>query len=172
MINHKEYLAIGKIHSPFALKGGVKIYYYSDSCEHFINLKNKSILMLRKNLVTKLLVIRVEIKGDWPIFFFSDYNNPEVALSQLKGGEIYVSRNLATPLKEDEFYLCDLLGLNIFYNEKYLGICINYFESSSIVIEVKTLEGRHMFFPFVEKYFDSPDFIHKKVNLLSEDLLK
>ncbi|NIZ46472.1 ribosome maturation factor RimM [Entomospira nematocerorum] len=171
MINKLTHLAVGKIYSSFALKGGVKVKPYSDDLSHFRSFKGKVITLLRHDTIKELTVLNTEVKGEWPILFFEGYTTPEIAQSDLKGGEIYVPRHLASPLKKDEFYLGDLIGLNIYYKGNSIGICTSYFEAAHIIIEVQQ-QDRTVYFPFIKEYFEAPNFINNQVELIKGDLIE
>lgn len=149
----------------------MKIKPYSNDISHFKSFKNRSLLLLRHDTQKELLVMHVEFKGDWPILFFQGYTNPEIAQSDLKGGELYVPRELASPLKKDEFYLSDLIGMQVLHDGKLIGICTSYFDVAHTIIEVKQ-EEKIVYFPFIKEYFNAPDFAHNQVELIKGDLLE
>ena len=73
---------------------------------------------------------------------FEGIDTPE-AMRLYKTADIFVDRKDATPLKEGEHYIADLIGLNVLTEEgEPLGIVENIFPTgANQVMEVKRLEG-------------------------------
>ncbi|WDI37962.1 ribosome maturation factor RimM [Entomospira culicis] len=165
-------MAIGKLHAPFALKGGVKFLSYSEDVKALRKLIGKPLLFLRAQEKFTIHIERVEIKGDSLILFLAGYDNPEMVKEALKGGELYAPRSLASTLARDEFYLSDLIGLEIIYEGNVIGQCVSYFEAAHTVVEVRMQSGELRYFPFIKEYFDMPNFTKKAVVLLRGDLLE
>ena len=107
------------------------------------------------------------------IIRFSGINNPEEA-EALKGAEIIVEREKACPLKESEYYVEDLKGLEVTTTEgKVLGHINDIIEGGNgDLTEVKLLSGELAFAPFRNEFFGPVDLEHGKIILLEPWILE
>lgn len=106
----KDRLKVGVILSPHALKGEVKIYPTTDDPGRF-----KKGLALILDTGRELIDVEVErsrIHKQFVILKLKDYDRIE-DVERFRKKELYVSRDLALPLKKDEYYIADLVGLSV-----------------------------------------------------------
>ncbi len=101
-----EKILIGKVTSAVGLKGEVKVYNYSDSTDAYENapalilgdeMRALESLRMQKNM----LVIR-----------FEGIDTREAA-EKLRGTEVFMREEDLPPLPEGEFYVRDLLGMEV-----------------------------------------------------------
>ena len=71
-----------------------------------------------------------------------------------KTADIFVDRKDATPLKEGEHYIADLVGLNVLTEEgEPLGIVENIFPTgANQVMEVKRLDRKNLLIPYIKQF--------------------
>ena len=65
------------------------------------------------------------------------------AAELLKGSTLKIERKDSLPLKKDEYYICDLFGLQVFTEEeRYLGELVDIIETGSNDVYVVRKEDR------------------------------
>jgi 16S rRNA processing protein RimM len=114
----KDFLTIGRLGAPKGVRGDLKLQSYSGEYEHFRKLKE---LELRSPADAptaavprklKLKVARIDDASGSPTIAFEGYPSPEKA-RELTGLEIIAPRSGAAPLKPNEWYVTDLVGLSL-----------------------------------------------------------
>ena len=109
----KEQLAhfrIGQIVNAQGLKGEVRVYPYVDDINRFDDLES---FYLNKNFNEEFEVERVRYKGNMVIMKIKGIDSVELA-EKLKTKNLYISRENSVDLDEDEFFIADLIGLEVF----------------------------------------------------------
>ena len=101
---------IGQIVNTQGLIGEVRVYPYVDDINRFDELEN---FYLDKNFNQEFEVERVRYKGNMVIMKIKGVDSVEMA-ERLKTKNLYVSRENSVDLDEDEFFIADLIGLDVF----------------------------------------------------------
>ncbi len=114
----EDIFRIGVITRTHGLKGEVKVYPTTDDVNRFKNLKKCFIR-------TKKGDIHVEKKSckffkNMVILAFKEFDNIN-DVEVFKDCDIYVTREDAVPLKEDEYYISDVIDSDV-YDEKGKGL--------------------------------------------------
>lgn len=112
-------LRVGVISSTHGIKGEVKVFPTTDDPRRFDKLKKVYMDYSKKGIKGKLNseCIELEVAGvryfkQFVIVKFKgidDINDVE----EYKGMDLYVTREDAVPLEENENYICDLIGLKV-----------------------------------------------------------
>ena len=117
----EQYFHIGTITSPHGVRGDVKVFPTTDDPERFLALRE---VIIRKNGTAE----GQEIRGIRNVRFLknmvilhlegiADRNEAELYRQR----ELYVSRENAVPLEENEYYIADLIGMKVYQHEELLG---------------------------------------------------
>jgi len=122
----EKYLRVGVITSPHGVRGEVKVYPTTDDVMRFKKL-DKVILDLGRGVDTMN-----EVEG-W------------------RQKDLLITRDQAIPLEEDEFFITDLIGLNVVTDEgETLGTLTDVMETgANDVYCVKTPEGKELLLPAI-----------------------
>ena len=112
-------------------------------------------------------------QGDFLLIRFIGIDSPEAA-STLKGAQIVVEREYAAPLKEGEYYVEDLKGLEVVSAEgESLGHIIGMTEGGGgDLAEVKLLSGAARLAPFRKEFFGDVDLEQGRIVLLEPWVLE
>ena len=166
----RKYLRIGKIISLHGIKGEVKIFPTTDDLNRFNDLKEFYILEnddANDDEFEKLDTFTSEgvkyIKNTC-ILKISGYNKIEES-TKLIGKNIYVSRDNATPLRNNEYYIVDLIGLKAYVADEYIGDVKDIMKSSSTDILVIDYNGKDLLVPMVTDFVEKVD-VDKSVIIL------
>ena len=129
---------VGIITSTHGIKGEVKVYPTMDDVTRFKKLKNV-ILKTEKETLDREIT-GVKFFKQFVIVKFEEYNNIN-EVESLRNAGIFVTRNDAVSLDEDEFFIADLIGLEAISDDGiYKGIITDVLSGSANDVYEVTLE--------------------------------
>lgn len=160
----EELFRIGVITSTHGLKGEVKVFPTTDDINRFKTLSKcfirtpKGDLPVEKNTCKffKNMVI-LSFKE------FKDINEIE----KYKSCELYVTREDAVPLEEDEYYIADVIGMDIFEeNGNMLGVLEDVMKTgANDVFVVKLTDGKELLIPVIKSCVLDVDYDSRKITV-------
>ena len=161
---------LGLVGAPFGLKGFVKVRPFSGETGHFSRL-DKIILKSGEKEETRE-VAEIVYRGDVLLMRFAGVDNPEAA-GTLKGAEIIAGREYAAPLKEGEYYVEDLKGLEVVSTEgKILGHIGDLIDiGSGNLAEIVLSADEKRLVPYRKEFFGDVDLEKGKIALLEPWIL-
>ena len=112
-------LRVGVITRTHGIRGEVKVYPTTDSPLRFRELEG--VLLKLGKRMRALTIDEVSFFKNLVIIKFKEISTLEDA-EALRGGEIYIDREDGEPLAENEFYIADLLGMDVY--EAETGLCL------------------------------------------------
>ncbi len=162
-------IATGVLRGPHGIQGNIKLRTYSGEYEY---LKNLSEIELRKEGQTRLMSVEKFIDhGKEVLVKFVGVNTPEEA-RRYNGWELWVSRDDASPLEGGEFYVADLIGCDLFFNDLKEGTVVSSYEGAqSLLLEVEKSDGKKVLIPFMKEFIGAVDITEKRIELLMGELL-
>lgn len=123
-----DYLAVGKVVNTHGIKGELKVMPLTSDLTRFDYLKFVTAKWdgeLREFRVTGARLhkntVLIKLKG------IDTMNDAE----KLKGEELWVERRHARILEEDEYFICDIIGLNVYEDDKFIGVVTDVLETGS-----------------------------------------
>ena len=172
--------------SPFGLKGFVKVKPFSGEIDHFSRLDKIILKQGEKEEIREVAEIVLHggsrgvfrrsangsSEGRSLLIRFTGIDNPEAA-GVLRGAEIIAGREYAAPLKEGEYYVEDLKGLEVISpTGESLGRITNVVEGGGgDLAEVELPSGERRFVPFRKEFFADIDLEKGKMALLEPWML-
>lgn len=144
-----DLIEIGKISSAHGLKGTFKIERYIDNIDEFENFNSIFVFGYPdafevQNVTIKKQSVYIKLDG------IDDINSVE----NIIGCSIYVNRDELRDLDKDQFFHNDLIGLDVIYNSKKIGVVkdiINGVNQDIIVVEHNNDEA---LIPFVKQFVE------------------
>ncbi|MDX1901524.1 MAG: ribosome maturation factor RimM [Gammaproteobacteria bacterium] len=107
---HNEYVIVGKIGATYGVRGWLKITSYTESTDTLLNFHD---WYLKYPDQWKLIHIEASKRhGKSIIAKLESVHTPEAA-RRLTGKEIAIPRSQLPPIKENEYYWADLIGLTV-----------------------------------------------------------
>ena len=106
----EDFLKVGVVTSTHGLKGEVKVYPTTDCAERFLSLPYVLVETGREK--QRLDIENVRFFKNLVILQFRQYHDINEILF-LKGKELWIPRELGQPLLEGEYYIADLLGMQV-----------------------------------------------------------
>jgi 16S rRNA processing protein RimM len=164
MTQGEDMFRIGVITSTHGLKGEMKVYPTTDDVERFKRLK-KCIIRTKKG------DIEVEKNGckffkNMVILSFKEFNDIN-QVEGFKSCDIYVNREDAVPLEEDEFYIADVIDMDIIdENGEKLGVLNDVMQTGANDVFVVTLNnGKELLLPVIKDCVLDIDYEKKCVSV-------
>lgn len=145
-----ELIPIGKVLGPHGIRGQVRIIPYSGDSASITSLRS---ILLRapggpydSYEVTKAVEHKKQVLVT--LKSFDDINQ----VLSLTGREVYIRRDQFPELPEDEFYWCDLLGLDVQTEDgETLGELVDIFETGSNDVYVVKAGDREILIPATDE---------------------
>ncbi|MBO7187021.1 MAG: 16S rRNA processing protein RimM [Clostridia bacterium] len=152
-------IKIGEITKPQGIRGEVKIKAYVDDENRFYDLDEVYV----GDTLYRVLFVRVNgaevfltLKG------VADRNSAEL----LRGKELFVTRDNAVELNENEFFIVDVLGARVVLSDgTNIGEIIDITQSRTDIFTVRKDNGKILRFPFLKDLLIKMDLENKQVLL-------
>ena len=158
---------MGLVGAPFGLKGFVKVKSLSGESEHFFRLKEVTLRKGQKeeSLKVEEILTHGEGRNISLLMRFTGIDDPDKAKS-LTGAEIIASREYAAPLKEGEYYIEDLKGLEVVGKDgEILGEIVDIIEGGGgYLVELRLCSNVIRLVPFRKEFFGEVDL--EKANIV------
>lgn len=144
----QEEFQVGAVASVHGIKGEVKVFPTTDEPEKFKKLKTVKLKTEKEEREMRLLSCR--FFKNMVILKFEGIDSPEEA-QRYRGATLWVPREQAVPLGEDEYYRADLVGLSVMTEEgEAFGTLTEVLETgANDVYEVTLSDGRTVLLPAI-----------------------
>ena len=156
-------LEIGQIVNTFGIKGFVKVNPFVDDILRFDDLEK--VYIRRNKEIKELQVEEVKYHKNMVLVKFKGIDKVEDA-ELLRNFYLEVDRENAIELEEGEYFIADLLGMNVLTEEnEELGKLEDIFNAgSSDIYVVKTKEGKQILLPAISE-------VIKEINLKENKII-
>lgn len=146
----EDMLQVGVIASTHGLKGEVKVFPTTSGAERFLELEKVLLDTGREKI--ELRIEGVKFFKKFAILKFKGIDNIN-DIEKYKGKGLWVLREAAQPLDEDEYYIGDLIGMEVFLEDgKYFGKLKDVLETgANDVYIVVTEEGKEVLLPAIHQ---------------------
>ena len=160
----EDIFRIGVITSTHGLRGEVKVFPTTDDVERFKKLKKCFIRTKDKDIEVEKNTCK--FFKNMVILSFKEFNNIN-DIEKYKGCDLYVTRENAVPLKEDEFYISDIIGAEVYEeNGEKLGVLSDVLKTgANDVFVVKLPDEKEVLIPVIKEFVPEMDVEHKKVTV-------
>lgn len=151
VIDTDKYLQVGAITSTHGIKGEVKVFPTTDDPSRYDDL-DEVFLDIGKELKA-LHISSVKYFKQYVIIKFKEFKDIN-EIEPFKGKNIYVDREHAVELEDDEYFVADLLGLTVKSDEgEVIGELadVMFLPGANDVYVVKTDEGKEILLPAIEE---------------------
>ena len=124
----EQFLQVGVISSTHGIRGEVKVFPTTDDPARFKKLKKVLLDTGRERL--ELEVQSVRFFKQFAIVKFKGIDNIN-DIERYKGKGLFVPREDAVPLGEDEYYIADLIGMEVFTEDGHFGVVRDVMETGA-----------------------------------------
>lgn len=146
----EELLQVGIITQTHGLRGEVKVFPTTDDVKRFRQLKEVLLDTGKDKLA--LEIEGVKFFKNLALLKFKGYDSIN-DIERYKGKSLYVTRKNAVKLKKDEYFIADLIDLEVFNEEgTLLGILTDVIETgANDVYAVRLTDGRELLLPAIRQ---------------------
>lgn len=162
----ENYFLIAEIKSVYDSAGFVKIKSYSDFEERFLKLKNVFIDVFGG--MRKFIVDYAEFINSGIILKFVNFDSDE-DVAFLAGKKLYVKSSDLVSLsnEQDTYYIHDLVGCDVFRNDKFVGKITDVIKlPTNDVYVINTINSKEVLLPALKDYIQSVKIEEKKIILV------
>lgn len=143
----EDLFRVGVIANTHGIRGEVKVFPTTEDPNRFKKLKEVLLDTGKEKLPLEISSVRffknlviVKFKG------IDNINDIE----KYKGKDLYVTRENAIPLEEDEYYLADILGADVYTEDgKEFGKLKDILETGANLVYVVMHEGKEVLLPVI-----------------------
>lgn len=124
----EQFLQVGVISSTHGIKGEVKVFPTTDDPMRFKKLK-KVFLDTGKEKMS-MEIVSVRFFKQFVIVKFKGIDNIN-EIEKYKGSSLLVGREDAVSLEDDEYYIADLIGMDVFTEDGRFGVLRDVLETGA-----------------------------------------
>ena len=148
VIRMEDLLQVGVITTTHGIRGEVKVYPTTDDVHRFEELE--SVLLDTGKEYRELKIKSVKYFKQYAILKFEGIDNIN-DIEKYKGKSLFVTRENAQPLGEDEYYIADLIGMEVYLEDgSHFGTLKDVMETgANDVYIIKTEEGKEVLIPAI-----------------------
>ena len=143
-------LEVGQIVNTFGIKGEVKVTPFTDDINRFDDLKKVYVKTRKEDRLYK--VENVRYHKNMVLLKLEGIENPEQA-ELLKNSYLEIDREDAIPLEEGQYFIVDLIGLDVYTDEgKLLGKVDDIYNTgANDIYVVKDELGKQILLPGIKE---------------------
>ena len=158
----QDILRVGVVTTTHGIAGEVKVFPTTDDPNRFKKLKK--VLLDTGRGMEELSIVQVKFFKNLVILKFKDHNKIEDVMA-MKGHDLYVTRDNAVKLGENENFIADLIGMEVYEeNEERLGTLTDVIQTgANDVYAVEMEDGREVLIPAIRQCILSVDTDNNKM---------
>lgn len=156
-----EYISIGQIVNTYGVKGELKVYPLTDNIRRFDKLK---IVYIEENhVLNKYEIQHIKYLNNMAIVKLNKVEDIESA-EKFRNKYIKVHRNDAVKLPENSYFVCDIIGADVFnLDGELLGKVYDVIETGSNDVFVVKTEDKEILVPALKAVFKEIDIIKGRI---------
>ena len=144
-----DYIYIGRVANTHGVRGELKVFPTTDDPARFKKLK-KVVLEDTKGNDREYKVLGIKMANKFVLVKLEGVEDMDSAL-QLKQSIVKIPKKQALPLEKDEFYVQDLIGLEVFEEGDRIGVMKDVlFTGANDVYVIEMLDGRELLLPNIK----------------------
>lgn len=158
----QDFLEIGQIVNTFGVKGIVKVVPFTDNVERFEELK--TVFLEKNNKIEEKQIEETKFHKNMVLVKFKNIETIEEA-EKYVNAYLKVDRENAISLEEDEYFIADLLGSEVYTDENLLlGKLEDIFNTgSNDIYVVKDEKGKQILLPAIADVIKNIDVKNQKI---------
>ena len=154
-------LRVGVISSTHGIKGEVKVFPTTDDPTRFEDLKE--VFIVFKNEKIKVTIKSVKFFKQYVIVKFKEFDDINL-VEKYKSCDLIIDRKDAVELAENEYFICDLIGLNVVTDKgEDFGVITDVLTSSANDIYVVKHNDKEVLLPVIDQCVLDVNIEDKKV---------
>lgn len=175
-VDTNDLLQVGVISSMHGVHGEVKVFPTTSDPNRYKKLKEVLLDTGKSMKASELITLKlkgVKFFKQFVIVKFEGYDNPN-DIEMYKGKPIYVTRENAVKLDKDEYFIADLIDIEVYEdNGEKLGVIVDVIETgSNDVYSVKCTDGSELLLPAIKQCILDVDIADRKMTVHVMDGLR
>ena len=163
-----QYLMIGEVLKPQGIKGEAKIKPYAANHDDFFAWKTLYLLQGETYQPIKSKCVRVH--DGFVYLLLEGCQNPD-DVEKLRGKQLYIDREHANPLEEDEVYITDLIGCEgVDENGNSIGTLVDVLQHGMVDVYVFKSKRGGLMAPALKAVFPTVDVAGRRITVDSQRL--
>ena len=170
-----EYLRIGVITTSFGLKGEFKVFSTTDDINRFKSINQVYIisdndynLLSTDNESYKKEVVNVKFLNDKVVLQLKDIDTIE-KVTKLINKSIYIKRQDAVSLKENEYYVADIIDKELILDGKVISKVKDLMFTGSNANLIANVNGKEILIPMIDDFVEKIDLQNNKIYIKTID---
>ena len=148
-------LQVGVISSIHGVHGEVKVFPTTSDPNRYKKLKEVVLNTGKEEIILK--ITGVKFFKQFVIVKFDGYDNPD-DIVKFKGQPIYVTRENAVKLNKDEYFIADLIDIDVYENDQHIGKITDVIETgANDVYVILEDNGNELLLPAIKQCIESVD---------------
>lgn len=162
MAEKENMLRVGVYSNTHGLRGEIKVYPTTDDVNRFKKLKK--VFLDTKEGLKELSICQVKFFKQMVILKFKEINNIN-EIECFKGCDLLIERKDAVPLEENEYFICDIIGAEVYTEDGELFGSLRdvLTTGANDVYVVTTKEKKEVLLPVIPDCVKEIDTENKKV---------
>lgn len=157
----EDLFRVGVIANTHGIRGEVKVFPTTDDPKRYEWLKEVLLDTGKEKL--PLEISRVRFFKNLVIVKFKGIDNIN-DIEKYKGSDLFVTRENAVPLEEDEYYIADIIGAAVYTEDgEEFGILKDVLETGANLVYVIGHEGKDVLVPAIPDCLKDVDVEGKKI---------
>jgi 16S rRNA processing protein RimM len=140
---------LGYISKSFGLKGQVNAIFDVDEPQSYRELE--SVFLELKGTLIPFFIKEILIDRNNRITLHFEDTSTQDDANQLKGTKLFLPVDLLPPSEDDELYLHEYVGLEVYEKDRYLGKITSYTEAGVQLILTFEHQGKEVLFPLKDE---------------------
>ena len=159
-----ELIVIGKIVNTHGLNGALKVKSFTDFKEQRYAKGTPLYIVFERDYIPVTVVSQKEIKNLDLIIFkeFTHINQVE----KYKGCDLVINKELIHRLQEDDFYFDQIIGMDVYDEEIFIGKCIDIRDYPQGEILVVKTNGKNKLIPFRKEFIKEVNIEENKLFII------
>ena len=160
----EDFLRIGVVTTAHGVKGELKVFPTTDDMNRFKKLK--SLYVEKKNVRKEFKISGVKFFKQFVLLKLEGIDTMDDALLY-KDADLLVDRKHAVKLEKDEYFITDLIGLDVFdENNEKIGILKEVYPTgANDVYEIETTDDKTFLLPAIKDCILDVDIKNKKMTV-------
>lgn len=157
-----DFIQVGIIVNTQGIKGELKIKPFTFDYDRF----GMDVEYFVEGYENSFRIERYRINKNMVVMKFREYDDIN-DVEKFKGHKLYIKEKDILPLKEDNYYIYQLKGFQVFdISDKGSGILKNVvLGNGNDLFEIETHEGKIYYLPVVKSFVKKVDLLSKKITI-------
>ena len=158
-----DYFEIGHITNTHGLKGELKVRPFTEDKKRYEELKK--ILVDIRGEYKEFEIESVRYQKDIVLLKLKSVDDIDAA-EKLKNHYISIPREAGKELDENEFFIADLIGIEVFQNDELIGVLDDVFSAgASDVYVIKRKGKKDLLLPAIKSIIKKIDVVSKRIDV-------